>query len=145
MFAYMSVWSNPNAKDLIAGHFHSDLSHFGMTGILQNLERLSCCQPENLNIETSIFFSIECCTPTLHNPDFESCHLHLQIVFPLQTSVFMSSEGGIIGIPASGCRIKLIKSYAYCCCLVTKLCPALLQPHGPIAHQTSLSMGFPRQ
>ena len=42
MFAYMSVWSNPNAKDLIDGHFHSDLSHFGMTGILRNLEHLSC-------------------------------------------------------------------------------------------------------
>ena len=32
----------------------------------------------------------------------------------------------------------------YCCCLVTKLCPTLLRPHG-LAHQAPLSRGFPRR
>ena len=32
-----------------------------------------------------------------------------------------------------------------CCCLVTNLCHILLQPHGLVAHQSPLSMGFPRQ
>ena len=32
------------------------------------------------------------------------------------------------------------------CCLVTKLCPTVLQPHGLyIAHQAYLSMGFSMQ
>ena len=32
------------------------------------------------------------------------------------------------------------------CCLVAKSCPTLLQPHDmTVAHQASLSMGFPRQ
>ena len=31
----------------------------------------------------------------------------------------------------------------YCCCLVTKVCPTLLRPHG-LARQAPLSMGFPR-
>ena len=29
--------------------------------------------------------------------------------------------------------------------LFTKSCPTLLQPHGTVAHQSPLSMGFPRQ
>ena len=32
-----------------------------------------------------------------------------------------------------------------CCCLVTKVCPALCDPMDYVLHQTSLSMGFPRQ
>ena len=35
-------------------------------------------------------------------------------------------------------------SFTYCC-LVTKLRPTLLIPHGLVACQASLSMGFPRQ
>ena len=31
------------------------------------------------------------------------------------------------------------------CCLVTRSCPTLLRPHGYIALQAPLSMGFPRQ
>ena len=32
-----------------------------------------------------------------------------------------------------------------CYCLVTKVCPALCDPMDYVVHQTSLSMGFPRQ
>ena len=33
----------------------------------------------------------------------------------------------------------------YCCCIVTKLCPTILQPPWTVARQASLSMGFSRQ
>ena len=55
--------------------------------------------------------------------------------FPAGSVVKNPCSHGILSLQACGC----------CCRLVAKSCPTLLQPHGLVARQASLSMGFPRQ
>ena len=55
--------------------------------------------------------------------------------FPAGSVVKNPCSHGILSLQACRC----------CCCLVAKLCPALLQPPGLVARQAPLSMGFPRQ
>ena len=55
--------------------------------------------------------------------------------FPAGSVVKNPCSHGILSLQACGC----------CCRLVAKSWPTLLQPHGLVARQASLSMGFPRQ